>query len=235
MPRRPRIIVPHIPLHVIQRGNNRQRCFFNDQDCQSYLSWLAQYADTADCLVHAYVLMPNHVHLLLTPARADSAGDLMKRLGQRYVQYVNRSYKRSGTLWEGRFRSCVIEQQTYLFNCQRYIEMNPVRAGIVKHPGEYRWSSYQVNGLGEKSDLISPHILYQNLGKTVAERLKAYIALFDHELEIEELNRIREATNGNFSLGDKQFQKEISTVLGRRVTKGSPGRPRTKKVIENSK
>jgi len=233
MPRRPRIIVPQIPLHIIQRGNNRQCCFFNDQDYQTYLNWLVEYSDITDCLVHAYVLMPNHVHLLLTPANTNSAGDLMKRLGQRYVQYVNRSYKRSGTLWEGRFRSCVIEQETYLFNCQRYIEMNPVRAGIVQHPDEYRWSSYHVNGLGVKSDLISHHILYQTLGKTMSEKLKAYKALFQHEIEIEELDRIREATNGNFSLGNEQFQKEISTRLGRRVTRGSPGRPRKKKLGEN--
>ena len=106
----------------------------------------------------------------------------MKRLGQRYVQYINRSYKRSGTLWEGRFRSCIIQQQEYLFICQRYIEMNPVRAGMVEHPGEYRWSSYQVNGQGKKSDLISRHLLYQSLGRTYTERQMAYRDLFRHEL-----------------------------------------------------
>jgi len=111
-----------------------------------YLDWLKEYAKNADCLVHAYVLMKNHAHLLLTPAKSDSAGRLMKRLGQRYMQCVNRTYKRSGTLWEERFRSRIIEQQQYLFFCQRYIELNPVRAGTVKHPGEYRWSSYRVNG-----------------------------------------------------------------------------------------
>ena len=150
----------------------------------------------------------------------------MKSLGQRYVQYVNRTYKRSGTLWEGRFRSCIIQQQEYLFSCQRYIEMNPVRAGMVKHPGEYRWSSYQVNGQGEKSALIGHHLLYQDLGRTSIERQKAYRELFRHELESDEIDKIRKATNGNFSLGDSRFNTEMSEMLGRRVTPGKAGRPR---------
>jgi putative transposase len=110
--------------------------------------------------------MTNHVHLLLTPKSSRSAGDLLKRLGQRYVQYINRTYGRTGTLWEGRYRSCLVQEEKYLLTCQRYIELNPVRAGIVEHPGEFRWSSYRHNGQGEKSDLITPHILYQNLGET---------------------------------------------------------------------
>ncbi|MEA3469019.1 MAG: transposase [Thermodesulfobacteriota bacterium] len=143
MPRRSRIIVPGIPLHIIQRGNNRQSCFFSEEDYLFYLDWLEEYSKSTGCFVHAYTLMTNH--LLLTPQKADSAGSLMKNLGQRYVQYINRTYKRSGTLWEGRFRSCIIQQEEYLFSCQRYIEMNPVRANMVKHPGEYHWSSYQSN------------------------------------------------------------------------------------------
>ena len=114
--------------------------------------------------------MTNHVHLLLTPRKRHSAGDLLKRLGQRYVQYVNRTYKRSGTLWEGRFLSSLIQQEEYLFTCQRYIEMNPVRAETVKHPEEYRWSSYRTNGQGEKSEVIAYHMLYQSLGSTDEER-----------------------------------------------------------------
>ncbi len=152
----------------------------------------------------------------------------MKRLGQRYVQYINRTYKRSGTLWEGRFRSCIIQQQQYLFSCQRYIEMNPVRAGIVKHPGDYRWSSYQVNGLGNKSSLIHPHSLYRKLGRTDAERQMAYRELFRYELESEEIDKIRKATNGNFVLGNEWFTNKISAILGRRVIPGKPGRPSKK-------
>ena len=235
MPRRSRIIVPDIPLHIIQRGNNRQSCFFADEDYLFYLDWLKEYAQITGCSIHAYVLMTNHVHLLLTPKKFDSAGNLMRRLGQRYVQYINRSYKRSGTLWEGRFRSCIIQQQEYLFICQRYIEMNPVRAGMVEHPGEYRWSSYQVNGQGKKSDLISRHLLYQSLGRTDTERQMAYRDLFRHELEPGEIDKIRKATNGNFSLGTNRFNEEISAMLGRRVTPGKAGRPRKETVAGKPK
>jgi REP-associated tyrosine transposase len=230
MPRRPRIIVPNIPLHIIQRGNNRQSCFFAEEDYLFYLDWLKEYAKSAGCSVHAYVLMTNHVHIFLTPKQSDSAGKLMKRLGQRYVQYINRTYKRSGTLWEGRFRSSIVQPQEYLFSCQRYIEMNPVRAEMVKHPGKYRWSSYQANGQGKRSDLISPHSLYQSLGETETARQAAYRELFRYELDSEEIDKIRKAVNGNFALGNKQFEEEISQMLGRRVSRGKAGRPRKKNL-----
>jgi len=226
MPRRSRIIISGVPLHLIQRGNNRQPCFYSDEDYRFYLDWLQEYSRETGCSVHAYVLMTNHVHLFLTPAEADSAGMLMKRLGQRYVQYINRMYQRSGTLWEGRFRSCIAQQEEYLLVCQRYIEMNPVRAGIVDHPGEYRWSSYRSNGQGEKSDLLSCHPLYLRLGMTGEERRAAYRELFRHELGEGIVDQIRQATNGGFALGNLHFKEEIATMLGRRVTPGKPGRPR---------
>jgi putative transposase len=226
MPRRPRIIFPGIPLHIIQRGNNRQACFFADEDYLFYLDWLKEYAQGSGCLIHAFVLMTNHVHLLLTPSFSYSAGELMKRLGQRYVQYVNKTYKRSGTLWEGRFRSSIVQQEEYLFSCQRYIEMNPVRAEIVKHPGEYRWSSYRTNGQGEKSELITPQNLYLSLGKSRKEREEAYRELFRYDLEPGEIDKIRKATNGNFALGNERFSEEISKNLGRRVSPGKAGRPK---------
>ena len=230
MPRRSRIIVPNIPLHIIQRGNNRQSCFFAEEDYLFYLDWLKEYAKSSGCSIHSFVLMTNHVHILLTPKRSDSAGNLMKRLGQRYVQYINRTYKRSGTLWEGRFRSSIIQQQEYLFSCQRYIEMNPVRAEMVKHPGEYRWSSYQFNAQGRPSELLSPHPLYLSLGRTNTEKQTAYRELFRYELESGEMDKIRKATNGNFALGNNRFKEEISEMLGRRVTPGKAGRPWKKNV-----
>lgn len=149
MPRRARINLPNIPLHIIQRGNNRSACFFAGEDYRAYLGWLREYADKARCQIHAYVLMTNHVHLLLTARNTQGAGALMKALGQRYVQYINRSYRRSGTLWEGRYRSCLTQEDDYLLACMRYIELNPVRAAMVAHPGEYRWSSYRANAQGE--------------------------------------------------------------------------------------
>ncbi|WP_198019577.1 transposase [Pseudogulbenkiania sp. MAI-1] len=133
MPRRPRLALPGVPLHLIQRGNNRQACFFAEEDYRFYLEWLAEYAGKIGCRLHTYVLMTNHVHLLISADSAEAPGALMKALGQRYVQYVNRIYRRSGTLWEGRFRSCPIQEEAYLLACQRYIELNPVRAGMVEH------------------------------------------------------------------------------------------------------
>lgn len=227
MPRRPRLIIPGVPLHLIQRGNNRQPCFYTDEDYSFYLDWLQMYSRDTGCLVHAYALMTNHVHLLLTPADAVSAGTLMKRLGQRYVQYVNRAYQRSGTLWEGRFRSCIAQQDEYLLTCMRYIELNPVRAGIVAHPGEYRWSSYGCNGQGETSGLLSHHSVYLHLGRTDEERQAAYRELFRHALEPGIVDQIRQATNGNFAFGNPRFKEEIAAMLGRRVTPEKAGRPRT--------
>ena len=163
MLRRPRLMLPNVPLHLIQRGNNRQVCFVADEDFRFYLDWLKEYADKTGCRIHAYVLMTNHVHLLVSSPSANGVGAMMKALGQRYVQYVNRTYQRSGTLWEGRFRSCLTQDEVYLLSCMRYIELNPVRAGMVVHPGEYRWSSYRCNAQGEADPLISPHSIYAAL------------------------------------------------------------------------
>ena len=149
MPRRARLVLPNVAVHIIQRGNNRQACFYTDDDYRFYLHWLDKSAEKAGCHVHAYVLMTNHVHLLISGQHGNSAAALMKALGQRYVQYVNRTYRRSGTLWEGRFRSCLTQEETYLLACQRYIELNPVRANIVAHPAEYPWSSYRGSKWGQ--------------------------------------------------------------------------------------
>ena len=165
MPRRPRITFAGVPLHLIQRGNNRQPCFFADEDYGAYLGWLEEYAQESGCAIHAYVLMTNHVHLLMTPRTSGGAGELMKRLGQRYVQYVNRTYRRSGTLWEGRFRSCLTHEEDYVLRCCRYIELNPVRANMVEHPAAYLWSSYRANAQGEPSTLLTPHPHYRALGR----------------------------------------------------------------------
>lgn len=150
----------------------------------------------------------------------------MKALGQRYVQYVNRTYRRSGTLWEGRFRSCLTQEESYLLACQRYIELNPVRAGMVEHPAEYRWSSYRSNAQGEPDSLLKPHSLYQALGKDAASRAAAYRELFRYELELGLVDEIRRAMNGNYALGNAAFAAQVSTALGRRAVPGKPGRPR---------
>jgi putative transposase len=194
-------------------------------DYQTYLEWLYEFAKTTECAVHAYVLMTNHVHLLVTPKKKESIGLLMKRLGQRYVQYINRTYKRSGTLWEGRFRSCIAQEDSYLLICQRYIELNPVRANMVNQPEDYKWSSYRHYAEGEVSEQLTPHFMYQSLGVTDEIRQKNYRELFKGGLEPRLVNKIREATNGNFVLGDSRFAEEISDVLKRRVVRGKAGRP----------
>ena len=226
MPRRPRVIVPNTPQHLIQRGNNRQACFYADEDYQFYLEWLKEYADKTECKIHAYVLMTNHVHLLVSTKKADVVGVMMKSLGQRYVQYVNKTYQRSGTLWEGRYKSCPIQAETYLLSCQRYIELNPVRANMVNHPAEYKWSSYVANAQGEPNTVITPHSLYHSLGLNPTKQQFAYRELFRYALDIGLVNEIRKATNSNYALGNALFTKQIADALGRRVTPGLSGRPK---------
>src|SRR5574337_770254 len=170
MPRQRRLDLPGVPQHIIQRGNNRQPCFLREQDYRCYLSQLDEAAQAQGCRLHAYVLMTNHVHLLMTPEVVGAVARTMQCLGRRYVQYFNHTYRRSGTLWEGRYRATVIEDEPYLFACLCYIELNPVRAGMVKHPRDYLWSSYHANADGEPDELITPHRLYRALGRTDEER-----------------------------------------------------------------
>jgi putative transposase len=229
MPRRPRVILPNVPQHIIQRGNNRQVCFYADEDFQIYLEWLKEYADKTECNIHAYVLMTNHVHLLVSTEKTAAVGAMMKALGQRYVQYINKTYKRSGTLWEGRYKSCPTQAEAYLLACQRYIELNPVRANMVNHPAEYKWSSYAANAQGADTEIIKPHTVYNALGRDVVSRQAAYRELFRYELDIGLVDEIRKATNGNYALGNALFVQQIEDALGRRVTAGKAGRP--KKVI----
>ena len=233
MPRRPRAVLSNVPLHLIQRGNNRQVCFIADEDYRFYLDWLSEYTAGTGCRVHAYVLMTNHVHLLVSAARGEAVGKMMKALGQRYVQYINRTYCRSGTLWEGRFRSCLTQAESYLLACQRYIELNPVRAGMVPHPAEYRWSSYRANAQGESNSLIVTHEVYRALGQDAASRQAAYRELFRYELDPGLVDEIRKATNGNFALGNARFAEQIAAELGRRVVRGKAGRP-FKKIAPES-
>ena len=145
MPRRPRIALPGVPMHIVQRGNNRSACFHTSEDYTRYLRDLEDLAREFSCAIHAFALMTNHVHLLLTPQHTNGASFLMKHLGQRHAQHANRCYGRTGSLWEGRFRSCIVCDEAYVLRCYRYIELNPVRAGMVAHPREYPWSSYKAN------------------------------------------------------------------------------------------
>jgi len=164
MPRKPRFYLPGVPAHIIQRGNNRQAVFFCYENYHAYWSWLKSGAKAYGYTIHAYVLMTNHVHLLVTPQQADAISRFIQYVGRHYVTCINSHYGRTGSLWEGRHKGCVIEQEDCLMACSRYIELNPVRAGMVKQPGEYQWSSYRSNAFGEGDELLTRHGLYMALG-----------------------------------------------------------------------
>jgi len=178
MPRPPRYPLGGVPQHVIQRGNNRQPAFFHQDDFRFYLDCLGEAAAKHSCEIHAYVLMTNHVHLLMTPCQVNGVAKVMQSLGRRYVRHINSTYQRSGTLWEGRYKASLVESEIYLLTCSRYIELNPVRANLVTDPAEYSWSSYQWYALGKSDPLITDHAVYLELGRTDEERRKAYRELF---------------------------------------------------------
>lgn len=218
MARLPRFALPGQPQHVILRGNNRQEIFCADDDYRFFLDKLQAACDKHDCEIHAYVLMTNHVHLLITTQAQDGVSKAIQMLGRYYVQYFNYCYQRSGTLWEGRYKSTVIDSETYLLICMRYIELNPVRARMVTHPSLYPWSSYAANAAGKEDALVKPHELYRRLGRAQDERKSAYRQLFKHHLGDETLASIRDATNKAWVLGSERFKHRIQKQLDRRVT-----------------
>jgi putative transposase len=212
-------------LHVIQRGNNRQAIFFALEDYMLYRSWLAEAAKKYGCPVHAYVLMTNHVHLLVTPGSAASLPRMMQSLGRRYVRHVNRLYRRTGTLWEGRYRAAPIDSGEHFISCCRYIELNPVRARMVAHPGDYRWSSYAAHARGSVDALASEHPLFKRLGRSAAEQQKEYRVLFRRKLDESFIDALRKATNGGWALGNGRFKREIAKRAKRRAAPLPQGRP----------
>jgi len=225
MPRKPRFYQPDVPAHVVQRGNNRQTVFFFDDDYQAYLAWLKEGCERHGCFIHAYVLMTNHVHLLVTPDSSDAISRMIQFVGRNYVTYVNHRHGRSGTLWEGRHKGSVIEDDTYLLACMRYIELNPVRAGMTKTPEEYPWSSYRDNAFGERSGLLVRHRLFMDLGRSEKARQNAYRELISHALDPEQLHLLRAAVQTGTPLGNRRFRERIERVTGNRVGQLRRGRP----------
>ena len=201
MPRTPRPIVPGQPLHLIQRGNNRTASFHDRHDFAFYLRVLHDVSRRAGCAIHAYVLMTNHVHLLVTPETEGGPARMMQGVGRRYVRYFNERRGRTGTLWEGRYRSTLVDSDRYFLACSRYIELNPVRAGIVADPAAYGWSSFRRNAMGRDDRVITPHATYRALGSCAAERCAAYRALFDAPLGSDTLDAIRGAAKTGAVLG----------------------------------
>jgi putative transposase len=217
MARLPRFVILGQPQHIIQRGNNRGVIFVVDEDYQYYLQKLGDACLKYDCELHAYVLMTNHVHLLITPYSLNGISKVMQTVGRYYVQYFNFKYQRTGTLWEGRYKATLLDSESYLLMCSRYIELNPVRAGMVKEPMEYSWSSYQYNALGYENKLITPHAIYNALGITKELILLNYNHLFNKHISKADIDDIRTATNKAWVLGSDQFKIQIEQLMNRQV------------------
>ncbi|MCP3674590.1 MAG: transposase [Gammaproteobacteria bacterium] len=214
MARLPRINLPDIPQHVIQRGNNRQNCFYENNDYIVYLSKLKKYSTEFNVKIHAYVLMTNHVHLLATPKTCSGMSNMMQALGRYYVSYFNKRHKRTGTLWEGRFKASIVDSDLYFLIVSRYIELNPVRAKIVVEPSQYTWSSFHFNSKMKKIKLITPHDLYLALGATPYLRAKYYTSLFESEIPSTKMQEIRNAINGSKVLGNEEYKRKIEHQTG---------------------
>jgi len=219
------LVIPQQPHHVIQRGNDRQLIFRDASDYGIFLGWLRESAKQFNVAIHAYVLMSNHLHLLASPADNTGLGRMMQWVGRHYVPYFNHKYERSGTLWQGRYKTAVIDSERYFLTCSRYIELNPVRAGMVHNPAEYAWSSYQ-HHIGLRTDpLITDHPLYWALGNTPFEREAAYKALAEQALTPGELDAMRKSAIKGWAIGSEKFQTQLEKVAERRVTPGKRGRP----------
>jgi putative transposase len=226
MSRQPRLDLADVPQHVVQRGNDRQPCFFASTDYSRYLTNLREAALRYDVAIHAYVLMTNHVHLLATPTEVGGVSRMMQFLGRQYVSYVNVNYRRTGTLWEGRYKSCLVDSDQYLLACYRYIELNPVRAMMVARPEEYAWSSYRSNALGSCDSLLHPHRQYLALAANADDRRAAYRMLFDEVLDDQRVSDIRAYLQQQRAWGSERFQSIVAAQLGRCAQTRPARRPR---------
>ncbi|MDX1491932.1 MAG: transposase [Pseudohongiellaceae bacterium] len=214
MPRPTRAFLANTPLHIIQRGNNKMPCFCSERDYIVYLGKLHEHAQEYNVAIHSFVLMSNHVHLLATPADATGISLMMQALGRYYVRYFNSCYERTGTLWEGRFKACLVDSENYLLTVSRYIELNPVRAHMVEEPADYQWSSFRHNALGLESKLITEHPVYTGLGQSQSDRQAAYLALFDSGISTAKLKEIRDSCNKSWVLGCSVFKERVESQLG---------------------
>jgi putative transposase len=225
MARLPRLVVPHQPHHVIQHGIDRQSIFRDADDHTAFLRWLREAAKQFKVAIHAYVLMPNHLHLLATPSDEAGLGRMMQWIGRHYVPYFNQKYGRTGTLWQGRYKAAVIDAEPYFMTCSAYIELNPVRAGLAFGPEDYPWSSY-AHHVGTKSDpVITDHALYWALGNTPFGREAAYRSLMEQGLTANEVLAVTEATRKGWALGSDNFKKHLEKTVNRRVRPAKRGRP----------
>lgn len=226
MARRPRLFVADIPYHIVQRGNNKNPIFFSDEDYVFFLEVLREAKIKHPCFLYGYCLMTNHFHLLVKPKEKENASLLMKLLGAKYVRYVNKIYGRAGTLWEGRFKCSLIDEELYFLACLHYIEMNPLRAGITNSPELYRWSSYRVRAFGEKSSVLDLDPWYNSLGSNAQERQLRYRQFFRDSIPEPTWKLIREMTKKGGIVGGSNFKEQIQKITHREVILRLPGRPR---------
>lgn len=221
-----RVDLPDYTQHIVQRGHSRDLCFASDDDRSAYLEFLGKAAEKYSVDLHAYILMSNHIHLLATPRQTQGITRMMQLLGRQYVRYFNYSYGRSGSIWEGRYKSSLIDSDHYLLACQRYIELNPVRANMTSDPGGHRWSSYRWHGLGKPDPLLRDHDLYLSLGATPEDRQSAWRDLFADPLDEQQINEIRGAAQTNRALGPDRFVTQMEALLGQQLRPKPRGRPR---------
>jgi putative transposase len=232
MPRKRRLFIPDLPQHVVQRGVDRQPVFFSDSDCARYLNTFSEYAERRNISLHAYCLMTNHTHLLVSAKEKGALSACMQELGRKFVSTTNRIRSRTGGLWEGRFYAGYLEPEGYLLRCMRYTELNPVRAKIVANAGAYRWSSFSANATGRENVMITPHPVYQKLGDTQEARAYAYRKSFDEEPEgvdrsvIDE--EIRSATRQGVLIAGTAYAADVARRLNREVTAKPRGWPKKK-------
>ena len=231
MARLPRLIIPGQPHHLIQRGAGRQPVFLDDEDHQRFLRHLKEGARQFKVAIHAYVLMSNHFHLLVTPDDATGLARMMQWVGRYYVPYFNLKYARNGTLWQGRYRTAVIDSERYFLLCSRYIELNPVRAGLVAAPADYAWSSYRHHAGLASDSLIAEHPLFWALGNTPFAREAAYRHLIEQTLSAKDATALTEATLKGWAVGSDKFKQTLEKQTGQRVAPIKAGRPMKKAML----
>lgn len=226
MPRKPRFYLPSVPVHIVQRGHSRSPIFFESQDYATYAHWLKEAGEKYSVSIHAFVLMTNHVHLLITAEKAENISRFMQFIGRRYVPYINHKYGRSGSLWEGRYKASLVQKERYFLTVMRYIELNPVRASMVDLPGHYRWSSFVHNAGMRKISFIKYHSAYLSLASDEQQRYRLYRNLFIGEIGTEDITRIRESWQTGTPLGSSVFKGQVEQALACKVGQARRGRPK---------
>lgn len=233
MARLPRLVIPNQPLHIMHRGNNRQDIFNTEDDMLRIKDDIEHGLKKSGCFLHAYVIMTNHLHLLITPGSKEQLAFFMQAMANRYVRYYNALHKRTGTLWEGRYKSCLVDSDSYLFSLYKYIEMNPVKANMVSNPSDYKWSSYSHNALADNDKLITEHNLYRALGNNPEIRCGRYKELFDRLDITQQEEQISRATLAGEVYGSERFHNKISSLVARATRLGSHGGDRKSEEYKN--